>query len=588
MSSMSRRLATLALLGSLVVLLGWPLAATVLEACQAPRRLGRALTSLGLDDWALRIRRTWNIEPEPASGTVLDPAATARLLLETGGMARPARLAVETLALVLMTEALVLPLGILLALLLFRTDVWGRRLLLGMLGISAFVPLPLHATAWLGAIGNAGRMQAIGLRPILVGRTGAAIIHALAGLPWVVFLAGVGLRTVEPELEEAAEFDMPAGRIWRKVTLRRGVGAIAAAAVAVAVLTAGDMTVTDLLQVRTYAEEAYIQFTLGRGPADAALVSVPPLIILGGAIVLAARSLVRADPARLASAFAPPRRWKLGRWRVALGALLLLLVGNLVALPLYSLVWRAGRVGGRARLGQLPTWSLSGLMGTLSFAAAESWEPIRTSLILAAAAATITAVLAWSLAWVSRRSRAWQVLLLVTLALTLATPGPVAGMALELAYRWFPPIYDSPLIVILAQSLRTLPYALLILWPALRILPGELLESAVLDGHGPWGQLWYVVLPLSRRALAAAWCVAFVLGFGELPATNLLQPPGITTITFRIWTLLHTGVESHLAGVALVTLAVLAIAALSAVFGLSLLLSWDGPAADRGGAAGKR
>ena len=575
MSRMSRRLAALALLGSLVVLVGWPLAATVLEACRAPQRLDRALTSLGLDDWALRIRRVWNIEPEPATGSVLDPAATARLLRETGGLARPARLAVETLSLVFMTAALVLPPGILLALLLFRTDTWGRGLLLGILGIAAFVPLPLHATAWLGALGNAGRMQAIGLRPVLVGRTGAAIIHALACLPWVVFLVGVGLRTIEPELEESAELDMPAGRVWGKVTLRRGVGAIAAAAVAVAVLTAGDMTVTDLLQVRTYAEEAYVQFTLGRGPADAALVSVPPLIILGGSIVLVARSLVRADPARLASAFAPARLWKLGRWRVAAGASLLLLVGNLVALPLYSLVWRAGRVGGRARLGQPPAWSLAGLLGTLGFAAAESWEPIQTSLLLAAGAATVTAVLAWVLAWVSRYSLAWQVLLLATLALTLATPGPVAGMALELAYRWFPPIYDSPLIVVMAQSIRTLPYALLILWPALRILPGELLESAVLDGHGPWGQLWHVILPLSRRVLAAAWCVAFVLGFGELPATNLLQPPGITTITFRIWTLLHTGVESHLAGVALVTLAVLAIAALSAVLGLRLLLSSD-------------
>ena len=575
MSRMSRRLAALALLGSLVVLVGWPLAATVLEAGRAPQRLDRAFTALGLDDWALRLRRVWSIEPEPASGSVLDPAATARLLRETGGLARPARLAVETLALVLMTEALVLPPGILLALLLFRTDIWGRGLLLGILGIAAFVPLPLHATAWLGALGNAGRMQAIGLRPVLVGRTGAAIIHALACLPWVVFLVGVGLRTIEPELEESAELDMPAGRVWSKVTLRRGVGAIAAAAVAVAVLTAGDMTVTDLLQVRTYAEEAYVQFTLGRGPADAALVSIPPLIILGGSIVLIARSLIRADPARLASAFVPARRWKLGRWRVAVGAALLLLVGNLVALPLYSLVWRAGRVGGRARLGQPPTWSFAGLLGTLGFAAAESWEPIQTSLMLAAGAATVTAVLAWVLAWVSRNSLAWQVLLLATLALTLATPGPVAGMALELAYRWFPPIYDSPLIVVMAQSIRTLPYALLILWPALRILPGELLESAVLDGHGPWGQLWHVILPLSRRVLATAWCVAFVLGFGELPATNLLQPPGITTITFRIWTLLHTGVESHLAGVALVTLAVLAIAALAAVLGLRLLLSSD-------------
>ncbi len=236
---------------------------------------------------------------------------------------------------------------------------------------------------------------------------------------------------------------------------------------------------------------------------------------------------------------------------------------------------RAGRVGGRARLGLPPTWSFAGLRGTLGFAASESWEPIWNSLILAACAATITAALAWSLAWVSRNSFRWQLLLLMTLALTLATPGPVTGMAYELAYRWFPPIYDSPLIVILAQTVRTLPYALLILWPALRILPVELLESALLDGLGPFGRLWYVIVPLSLRVFLAAWCVCFVLAFGELPATNLLQPPGITTITFRIWTLLHTGVESHLAGVALITLAVLTIAALLAVLGLKVLLLSD-------------
>ena len=353
MSRVSRRLAALAILGALLVLVGWPLTATVLEAGRVPRRLDRALTAIGLDDWALRIRRVWNIDSEPASGNVIDPAATAQLLRNTGGLGRPARLAVETLTLVLMTEALVLPPGILLAFLLFRTDAWGRGLLLGILGVAAFVPLPLHATAWLGAFGNAGRMQAFGFAPILVGRTGAAVVHALASLPWVVFLVGVGLRTVEPELEESAELDMPVGWVWLKVTLRRSVGAIAAAALAVAVLTSGDMTVTDLLQVRTYAEEAYVQFTLGHGPADAAVVSVPPLLLLGGAIALVARSLLRADPARLASAFAPARQWQLGRWRIAAGTALLVLVGNLAALPLYSLVWRRPRR--RARPARITT-----------------------------------------------------------------------------------------------------------------------------------------------------------------------------------------------------------------------------------------
>ncbi len=565
MSNLPARLARFIVLSVLAILVGWPLAATVIEAAGVPGRLAGGFAALGLTRWAKIIQQSGDFEPEPATGNVIDPVATAPLLSRSGGLSRPARLAFETLRLVLLTEVIVLPPGILLALLLFRTNVPGRGLLILLLGIAAFVPLPLHATAWLGAFGNAGRTQAIGVRPILAGRTGAAVVSALAALPWVVLLCGVGLRTVEPELEEAAALDLPAARVCTSVTLRRGAGAIAATALAVAVLTSGDMTVTDLLQVRTYAEEAYVQFSLGRGPADAAVVSIPPLLVLGLAILVVAGALLRADPARLASAFSRARLAKLGRLRLPLGAVLIFLVGNLAALPLYSLVWRAGRVGGRAQLGHPPVWSIGGLTGTLRFAASESWEPIQTSLILAAAAATLAALLAWSLAWFSRRSRPWQVLVLALLALTLATPGPVAGMALELAYRRLPPIYDSPMILVMAQAIRTLPYAILVLWPALRTLPRELLESAALDGHGPCALIWHVALPMSWRALLASWFVVFVLSFGELPATNLLQPPGTTTITFLIWTLLHTGVESHLAGVALVMLLVITAAAFCAV-----------------------
>jgi iron(III) transport system permease protein len=282
------------------------------------------------------------------------------LLRETAGLARPVRLAVETIVLVAATEAIALPLGLVLAVLLFRTDAWGRRLLLALVALAVFVPLPLHATAWLGALGNTGRAQAIGVQPILVGRFGAAVVHALAALPWVVLITGVGLCAVERELEESARLDYGAGRVLLRVTLRRALGAIGAAALAVVVLTAGDMTVTDLLQVRTYAEEAYLQFTLGHGPADAAVVTLPPLVVLGVPILLVSRAMVRLDPARLVSSFDRAGLWRLGRWRIPCGVLLVVLIGNLVSLPVYSLVWRAGRVGGRAILGQPPRWSAYG------------------------------------------------------------------------------------------------------------------------------------------------------------------------------------------------------------------------------------
>ena len=568
MSRIGGLLAKLALLVGLIFVVAWPVLATVLEATRAVDRLGAAFRQAG---WirSAKALATWQSSGFPIeSGTPMNPAGTAEIVREDRGLARPIRLALETTGLVLATEFFAIPLGLLLAVLLFRTDLFGRRILLALFALAAFIPLPLHATAWLGALGNAGRMQAMGLPPILVGRFGAAVVHAIAALPWVILVAGVGLCSVEPELEESAMLEFGSLRVLSKVTFRRAIGSIAAAALAVAVLTAGDMTVTDLLQVRTYAEEAYVQFILGRGLADAAVVALPPMVFLGLMILIVGRSLSQLDPARLASSFSRARIWRLGGWRVTAGVLIMTLVGNIIAFPLYGLLWRAGRVGGRATLGRAPIWSVKGLSGTLVYASGEIARPLMASLFWAAIAATITTLIAFGLAWTSRRSRAWRTILLATIVVALATPGPIAGRALILAYRNWPTLYDSSAMVVIAQSFRALPYVLLVIWPFARSFPREYLESASLDGHGPWVQLFYVVLPLSLRALVAAWMVALALGLGELPATDQVCPPGIPPMSVFLWGLLHTGVDSHLAGVALVMLAVIGSAGLTAALAL--------------------
>jgi iron(III) transport system permease protein len=559
---------------ALILVVGWPATATVLEATGAVPKLEKAMRRAGWSATADSLARWRGVEPDADEGdvgTAMDPAGTAELLRETRGLSRPARLAMETIGLVLATEAIALPIGVFLAVVLFRTDIWGRRGLLAIIALAAFVPIPLHATAWLGALGNAGRMQALGVRPILVGRFGAAVVHALAALPWVVLLTGVGLCAVEPELEESALLEFGPLRVLMRVTLRRAIGAIAAAALAVAVLTAGDMTVTDLLQVRTYAEEAYVQFVLGRGLADAAVVALPPLIVLGIGIVLAGRALSQLDPARLASAASEARTFRLGRWRLVAGVLLTLLIGDTLAFPLYSMIWRAGRVGGHAALGRPPVWSFSGLAGTLRYAAAEIRDPLVASLFWASMAATLATAMAFGLAWASRRSRAWRWTMLGAMALALATPGPVAGRALVLAYRDLPALYDSSTIIVVAQALRALPYALLILWPFLRSFPQDYLDAAALDGYGPSGQMLRVALPLSVRGLLAAWMVALALALGELPATRQVYPAGIEPMPVFLWGLLHTGVESHLSGVALIMLMVIATAGLAA----ALAIGWS-------------
>ncbi len=494
-----------------------------------------------------------------------------------GEIARPWGLAVESIRLIGLTEAIALPLGLGLAFVLFRTDVWGRRGMLAAVALAAFVPTPLLATGWLGGFGNAGRSQALGSGPVLAGLTGAAFIHAMAALPWVIVIAGVGFRGVEPDLESLARLDLSPWGVIVRVTLRRSLGAIAAGALAVAVLTGGDMTVTDLLQVRTYAEESYTQYQLGN-PGRAAAVALPPLVLLGGLILAGTTVLLRVDPARVVSASTRSRDWLLGFWRVPTGLFVVLTAGNLIALPVYSLIWRAGRVGGRAARGMPPRWSSGGLLGTLRLAGGELLgpgllrpfrSPMLSSLILAASSAALAVLLAWGLAWLARRSRLWRMVAALVVALTLAVPGPVAGMALVVAYLSWPMIYDTPVVVALAQVGRTLPYATLILWPTIRGIPQAYLDEASVLGLGPTARAWRVAVPMTRAAALAAWGVAFALSLGELPSSNLVVPPGTVLLSVRVWELLHTGVESHLAGVGLMTLAILAGAGSVAAWGLA-------------------
>jgi len=525
-----------AALGAIVL---WPAAATVVEALR------------GGDN--------------APGGGLIDPAATPGL----EGVGRPLGLAATTLALVAATAAMALPVGVALAFLLARTDLPGRRAAGGLLAILAFVPLPMVAAAWIGGFGNLGRSQAIGSSPVLVGLGGAAVVHALAALPWVVLLVAAGLRAVEPELEEAGRIDRPPWRVVMGVTLRRSLGAIAGAALAVAVLTAGDMTVTDLLVVRTYAEEAYVQYQLGRGAAAAA-VAVPPLIVLGTAIGLGATALLKAEPSRRPSTATRPRAWRLGGWRWPLATLVAAGLGVLVGLPLFALGWRAGRVGGVAAEGIGPHWSWQGLATGLARAGDDLAVSLPTTVALAAAAATISAILGWLLAWWARKPGARRWIAAGVVALLWATPGPVAGMSLVLAYRDVSIVYDTEAIVVLAYVMRTLPYAAAVLWPALRAIPAEYLEAAELEGYGAWGVFRRVSWPQARGAAAAAWLSAFALALGELPASNLVAPPGVDILSVYVWGLLHTGVESRTAAVGLILALTTAAAGAAAAIALAL------------------
>ncbi len=502
-------------------------------------------------------------------------------------------LARNTVLLVAGTELLALPLGVAGAVLLYRTDLPLRRPLRFLAVLTLFVPLPLFASGWEAALGSGGWLPvAVWNRlapndPDLMpggrlwkpwgqGLDAAVWIHAMGAIPWVIVLVGQGLCWVDRELEEDALTAAGPWRVLSRVTLRRSLAAVVAAALWVALQTATDVNVTDLMQVRTFAEEVYTQLvrpepdatapTTQAVVARAVAVSIPAVLLASALIVGAAMWWERRLPP-LATLSRSPRPFRLGPARGPVLLVTLALVGVLAGVPLASLLWKAGAGGSP------PHWS-----------AAVAWDHVRSAvqvrsrlvlgnLAQALVTGAVTGLLGLVVCWLAVGCRAFRLGVLLLMAAAWATPGPVIGIGLKDTFLllmdatrsgWVAQLLyygPSPAPVCWAWLLRFFPCAVALLWPVVRLLPPELRDAARVDGATPLQELRHVVWPLCSVAwFRAAWAVA-VLSLGELSASKLAETPGSSTFAHGIFDQMHYGVTNDVAAHCLVLLAFVAVGA---------------------------
>jgi iron(III) transport system permease protein len=476
------------------------------------------------------------------------------------------------------TLALALPLGIAGAVLLHRTDLPFRRFWRVLLLVTLFAPLPLFTSGWQAVLGAGGWLRVpawsgagAAWTPWGQGIGSAIWIHAVAALPWVVLLVGQGVSWVERELEEDALTLMSPGRVLWRVTLPRASAAIGAAALWVSLQAATEITVTDVMQVRTFAEEVYTQLVGGpdadEGLARAVAATLPFVlliaIVVGGVVRLWERRL----PAR-ATMLTPPRLFRLGRWRWPIALIVAILCGGLLVVPLGSLVWRAGLAG------TPPAWSASATGSYLLRAARppEGWS-LLNSLGTAAAAGVLVAALALGACWAARSARWFRTGVLVLMAVAWAMPGPLIGLGLKMTIdglldvtgsRWLAHLLyhgPSPLPLVWVDVIRLTPCAVALLWPVVRLLPVELDDTARVDGASPGQELRLVVWPLTRAVFGRAALAVGVLALGELSAGKLVATPGMPGYATEIFTQMHYGVTNELAARCVLLLGLVALAA---------------------------
>lgn len=484
--------------------------------------------------------------------------AAVLAMLGLGGDPRAARLLLNTALLAVLVTALALPLGTALALVLMRTDVPGRWPMTVLLGGLFMVPLYLQTAGWQAGFALQGWFTLeVGGAVWLSGWRAAVWVHTVAAVPWVTAIVAAGIAHVEPALEEAALLDAaPAAVLWQ-VTIRRAIGAIAAAAAWCCAWTAGEMTVTDMFQLRTYAEELYTQLALGSELAELPLLVAPGVAVwalLVAGLWLACDRLV---PQLRSAAPSGAVRFACGPWRWPLALSIAAVVALCIGLPLASLVWKAGVAVTQTPLGRERTWSLVRcleVVGASPWRFRQEWLGTLTVTLPASLAAVAAAL---PLACLARQRRGGRLALVTVVALLAALPAPLLAIAIIfLANRpgiaWLVWLYDRTVFApVAAQFLRALPWTTLVAWFTLRSVPANLLEAAELHGAGLWTRLFRIVLPYRWPAIAVAWLVAWAICLGDLAASILVAPPGLTTLSIRIFGLLHYGVEDQVAGISL-------------------------------------
>lgn len=459
--------------------------------------------------------------------------------------------------LVVAVELFTLPPAILLAFLLARTTMPGRWLVLLLCSSLLFIPLYLQLCGWEAAFGRQGwHTYAFNTLqdPWLSGWRGAIAVHVVYTLPWATLLMTAAFSQGDRQHEEAALLDADAPQVLRCVTLPQLGGGVLLAAAWIFVITAGEMTVTNIYLVPTYTEDVY-NFYAGNADAKANVVHQLPLLLFTAGLVLCL--LVPLPSPALSNSFAS-YRWRLGKMKAPLAACAIALLILLALFPVANLVERTGEDVVRSN-GQLQRhWSAEKATQLLVTAPIKYRDEFAATGELAAsvtASATLLALLfAW---WTHRRAVATGAAWLVAI-FCIAIPGPVIGLSMIALFNHdvppLPFLYDRTLAApICATLVRVLPLAFIPCWWAMHTLDDEPFDAAALDGASHWQKLSAIALPQRWPIVAAAALAAFVIASGDVSASLLVLPPGpLETIARRMFGLIHVGADDQVASVALV------------------------------------
>jgi iron(III) transport system permease protein len=489
------------------------------------------------------------------------------------GLLEYPQIIINTLTVSFAATLMALVLGFLMAWIITRTNVPGRRLFEQMMVVPYYLTPLLGALAWslLGTPESGFINQAYRA----LGGTGYLLdINTPYGIAWVMALfegsvafvmIGAVMKSMDPALEEASQV-MGASRMrtMLRVTLPLVLPGVLGAGVFVFAEMLGSFAVALVLGLpnRYYVVTTAIYQLVQQYPPKipvAAAMGASLFVVMFAMLFVYRRIIMAGSYVTITGKGFRPRVNDVGRLRYVLLAVCLFYLFCSVVLPLLTLFYASIQKISTA-FPALSNFTTEHFYKAFTMNAATT--ALGNSLWLALWTATLGVLLMGLLSWIIYRSRLPGANVIEYIVMfPQSVPRLIFAFGLMWAWLIFPiPIYGTLWLLLIAYLTVFLPLGIRTISGVMLQIDKSLEECAQMCGAG-WGyRMRTVTVPLLWPGLLAAWLLLFVASIRELGASILLMGPHSKVITPSIVESWFASSTELTAAMALIQTAVVAIA----------------------------
>jgi len=480
----------------------------------------------------------------------------------------------NTVAYAIGSAVVAITLGVLQALIVERTNAPGRGYAFLAAILSLGIPHVLYVVAWLLLLGRAGPVNGLigligggGAGPALdvYSMWGMFLIEGVGFAPLTFLLMSAVLRSTDASFEEAAMMS-GAGplRTFRAITLRMGLPGILALLLLVVIRAFESFEVPALVglagNVSVLTTDIYQSSKNSSVPnySESGAYSVCLLLIV--VLLLIWHHRLSRHARRFQTITGKgyrPRIIDLGRGRFAAAVLLLVTFVLVTALPVGMLVFTSLQPFYEGLTAEsFERFTLDNYVAILAPGSFRS--SIANTLLLGAATASavvpFTALCAWLA--VRRRPGAWLLDQIATAPLIF--PAIVMSVAFLQVFVNLPiPLYGTLTSVIIASTVRFLPYGMRYAYAGVLQIHEDLEDAAKTSGAGPGLVFVRVVLPLVSAALVSCWLFVFLLAAQNVALPLMLVGPGTEIVAVTLFDLWQNGQVTELAAMGVLWVALM-------------------------------